>query len=139
MSHYGKHPSLHRDTEPVDTAVWHWFVCNGPHGERFSWHKDAPVSKRDIELLAEFIEVREKAGSGFKNNARLTALEAITHTDPVMVLKAIHVLTVIGTDEDLVRVQKLLAHPDQIVCKHARSALFERGVKQPNKPFEPTR
>ena len=37
MAHYGTHPRLVRDTPPPNDIVWHWFVCNGPHGERFEW------------------------------------------------------------------------------------------------------
>ena len=53
MTWYGKHPSLSLTDDP-DNPVWHWFLCNGPHGERFEWHKSS-VAPRSIDTLREFI------------------------------------------------------------------------------------
>ncbi len=127
MAHYGEHPKLSRSTEPIDTSVWHWFVCNGPHGERFTWQREH--GHRDIDLLVEFIETREAASSGFTEKARAIALESLDNDNPILVLTGIQVLTAIGTDSDMRQVQELLAHQDHRVQSHARSALFERGIK----------
>jgi hypothetical protein len=128
MSGYGKHPRIGRTTEPIDTAVWHWFVCNGPHGERFRWpHEFGRL--RDIELLAEFINEKEDVHVGFIEKARVIAREALDNDDPVLVQTGIQVITVVGTDEDMSLVQKLLKHPNEQVVVNARCALFERGVK----------
>lgn len=127
MSHYGDHPRLSRATEPADTSVWHWFVCKGPHGERFTWHREQ--GRRSIERLSGFIAERESSAPGFTEKARLIALEALGDEDPVLVLTGIQVLAAIGSDEDLAPIQELLAHPDARVQSNARSALFERGIK----------
>ncbi len=129
MSYYGKHPSLKRDTKPVDSNVWHWFVCNGPHGERFSWHKEIAVAPRDIESLREFINERNDADPTFSEKARVVALEALLNSDLILVCTGIQVLAVVGEDRDLERVKELLDSPDDTVAMNARSCLFERGIK----------
>jgi len=128
MAHYGDHPKLSRSTEPVDTAVWHWFICNGPHGEGFNWHREC--GKRDIELLAKFIETRESDSPGFQEKARLISLEALESDNPILVLTGIQVLTVVGNELDMHLLFPLLADADHRVTANARSALFERGIKQ---------
>jgi len=130
MAHYGKHPSLNHTTESVDANVWHWFICNGPHGERFSWHRDSPHPKRNIELLSEFINQREAQHPGFISKAHIIALDALEDENPIIVLTGIQVLTVVGENNDFSKVEKLLSHPDERVVKNARAALFERGFKK---------
>jgi hypothetical protein len=39
MAMYGEHPPLKLAKDPSD-SVWFWFICNGPHGERFSWVRE---------------------------------------------------------------------------------------------------
>src|SRR6201995_4223071 len=85
MSQYGEHPRLTRSTEPIDASVWHWFVCNGPHGASFQWHRDSASHIRDVELLREFILEREASNPGFSEKARLTAEEALDSQDTVLV------------------------------------------------------
>ncbi len=120
---------MRRSTEPIDAGVWHWFICNGPHGERFNWHRDSPHPLRDVEMLAEFIAEKELAQPGFTERAREIALEALANPDPIVVLKGVQVLTVVGTDADLVEAASLFAHPDERVVKHTKAALFERRIK----------
>ena len=129
MSLYGEHPRLRRSTEPIDWAVWHWFVCNGPHGARFEWHRDSASHIRDVELLREFISERESSNPGFSEKARLTAIEALDSEDAILVATGIQVLAVVGTDDDIRLIQKSANHLNEDVKKHARCALYERGVK----------
>lgn len=131
MSRYGEHPRLRRSTEPIDAAVWHWFICNGPHGAEFQWHRDSASHIRDIELLGEFILEHEVSTPGFSEKARLTAIEALDSEDGVLVAKGIQVLTVVGTDDDIRLIQGIARHRNEAVRKHARCALYERGIKLP--------
>ena len=127
MAHYGTHPKLTRSTEPIDTSVWHWFVCNGPHGERFTWHREHGM--RDIDLLAKVIDERETANTGFREKSRLTALESLQGDDPILILTAIQVLTIVGSDEDIRSLKSFLSHADARIPANVRSASFERGIK----------
>lgn len=127
MAHYGDHPRLTRSSEPVDAAVWHWFVCNGPHGEAFTWHREH--GRSGVDLLTKSIHERESAQPGFQERARLTAMEALKAEDAMMVLKGIQVLTVVGSEVDILGLSALMNHPDPRIPASVRSASFERGIK----------
>ena len=129
VTRYGEHPRLKRSTEPIDWTVWHWFVCHGPHGARFQWHRDSASHTRNIDLLREFILEREASAPGFSEKARLTAIEALGSEDAVLVATGIQVLAVVGTDDDMRLIQDAVHHRNKDVRKHARCALYERGVK----------
>jgi len=51
----------------------------------------------------------------------------------VLVLKGIHVLTAVGTIEDMLLIMPLANSENPDVAKHARTALFERGIKNKKK------
>lgn len=129
MAHYGTHPRLSRDTPSPNDAVWHWFVCNGPHGERFEWVDPVLGAGGGLRLLREFISERTSAFPEFEAHARVIAVESLQSEDPVLVLKGIHVLTAVGSDEEMMLVKPLATAENQEVSKHARTALFERGIK----------
>jgi hypothetical protein len=114
---------------PLDTAVWSWFTSKGPHGEHFSWHRDSVHPKRHIEMLRDSMAEYEAAAPGFLAKARLVALAAIKNPHPLTIATGIQVLTVVGTGSDLEIVKRLSRHPDERVATHARTALFERGIK----------
>ena len=128
MAFYGSHPRLRDVPDPTD-PVWQWFVLNGPHGERFSWHREVPKARRDVELLAALIEEREGANPGFAARARSVALEALELSDLILVRTGIQVLAVVGTDEDLEGIKQFVRHPNPAVAIDARCCLFERGIK----------
>ena len=128
MAWYGKHPRLHEADDPAD-PVWRWFILNGPHGERFAWHKESAVVPRDVDLLRLFISERANNDSEFPAKARRVALRALELSNPVLIRTGIQVLTVLGQDDDLTRVQALRQHPDSDVAKDARCCLVERGIK----------
>ncbi len=125
---YGSHPSIRLAVDPSD-PVWHWFLFNGPHGEGFTWHNALPFTPRGIESLAKFIDERTQVDAAFPEKARAVALQALDMEDAVMQRTAIQVLCVVGSEEDMERVQRLLEHPDEDVIKDARTCLFERGFK----------
>jgi hypothetical protein len=129
MAHYGTHPRLTRDRPPPNDAVWHWFVCNGPHGERFEWVDAVLGAGGELRLLRKFISERSSAIPDFEAHARAIAVEALHSEDPVLVLKGIHVLTAVGTDEEMLLVKPLATAENPEISKHARTALFERGIK----------
>jgi hypothetical protein len=128
MTLYGNHPRLHEADDPAD-PVWRWFILNGPHGERFAWHKESPVVPRDLDLLRQFISERTQGDSEFPAKARRVALRALELHDTVLIRTGIQVLTVLGQDDDLTRVRALRQHPDSDVAKDARCCLFERGLR----------
>lgn len=99
MSLYGRHPKLARTTPARDDAVWHWFVCNGPHGETFQWVSPVRGAGGELALLREFIAERAAVLVNFEQNARAIAVESLGSEDSILVLKGIHVLTAIGTGE----------------------------------------
>ena len=127
MARYGKHPRLARDTAAPDDAVWHWFVCNGPHGERFEW------ANGHLGLLRKFIEEHSSACPDFEVHARTIAVDALQSEDSTLVLKGVHVLTAIGSDAEMRLVVPFAQGDSSEVSKHARTALFERGIKTKKK------
>lgn len=127
MAHYGDHPRLTRSSEPIDASVWHWFVCNGPHGDAFTWHREH--GRSGVDLLTRSIYERESTQPGFQERARLTALEALKADDAMLVLKGIQVLAVVGSGADIQDLGTLMNHPDARVPANVRSASFERGIK----------
>ena len=128
MAQYGSHPSRRWIEDPAD-PVWFWFVFNGPHGERFSWHRDT-AGRSDLDVLRAFIEEREAVSPGFNDSARSVALKAIRLPDVVMIRTAIQVLCVVGTDEDLKVVKPLLKHAIDAIKVDAQCCLFERGIRK---------
>jgi hypothetical protein len=75
-------------------------------------------------MLAEFIAEKELAQPGFTERARAIALEALGNPDPIVVLKGVRVLTVVGADADLVEAASCFAHLDERVVKHTKAALY---------------
>ncbi len=130
MAHYGHHPRLTRDTPPPNVAVWHWFVCNGPHGEGFQWVDPILGAGGELRLLRRFILEWAEAIPDFERHARTIAVESLGSDDVALVLKGIHVLTAIGTDEEMLLVKPFSEDLRSVVAKHARTALFERGIKK---------
>ena len=84
-------------------------------------------------MLREFISERSSAIPDFAAHARVIALESLQSDDPMLILKGIHVLAAVGTDEEMVFVKSLVSAKNQDVARHARTALFERGVKNNQK------
>lgn len=129
MSIYGHHPPLKRDSEPIDNAVWHWFICNGPHGENFSWHKEMSFGARDIDVLREFIEEKTNADHNFISKARVVAREALSNDNPIIICTAIQILAIIGDEIDFIKIKTLTDNSDENIAINARCCLFENGIK----------
>ncbi|HEX8235224.1 MAG TPA: hypothetical protein VF600_04655 [Abditibacteriaceae bacterium] len=129
---YGKHPPIRLANDPTD-PVWQWFIYNGPHGEQFTWHSELGFTPRGIEYLAQFIDERTEADAEFPAKARAVALQALDMEDVIMQRTAIQVLCVVGSDEDMKRIQLLLERPHADIVKDARACLFERGFKKRRK------
>jgi len=127
MALYGTHPPLSLAEDPSD-PVWHWFICNGPHGERFMWKKPS-YAESDLYYLKEFIEEREESTDGFYEKARIVALKSLEIDNHIMIRTAIQVLCVVGYDEDLQIVLEFVNYEDELVRKDAKACLFERGIK----------
>jgi hypothetical protein len=130
----GKHPGRIRKNPAHDDAAWYWFVCDGPHGERFQWASH-PVLRPggDLRLLRKSISEIAAARPEFESHARAIAVDSLQSEDIALVLKAIHVLAAIGTDAEMQMVIPLTEATNADVAKHARAALFERGIKVKNK------
>jgi hypothetical protein len=67
---------------------------------------------------------------GFLDSARAVALKAIKLPDAVMIRKAIQVLCVVGTDDDMEIIQSLLKHMAPEIRVDAQCCLFERRVRK---------
>ena len=129
MAYYGNHPSLRRASPPPSDEVWHWFVCNGPHGESFEWTNPVLGPGGDLRLLREFISERSETIPHFEEFAREIAVESLQSDDGSLVLKGIHVLTAIGSDEEMLLLLPFTDDRRTRVATHARTALFERRIK----------
>jgi hypothetical protein len=128
MAMYGEHPPLKLAKDPSD-PVWHWFICNGPHGERFSWAREIAVAPDDLLLLKEFIDEKISFDPEFEAKARTVALQSLDISNVAMVRKAIQVLCIIGTDKDMELIKELVLADDEEIVKDAKCCLFERRIK----------
>lgn len=122
MNRDGEHTPLRQADDPSD-PVWHWLLRNGPHGAEFRWEGGG------LRRLRRFIEDLTDGDPDFPAKARAVALAALSHENPAIVRRAIQVLAVVGSDEDMTGVMTLLDDPDEDVVKDARCCLFERGFK----------
>jgi hypothetical protein len=109
-----------RDADDPADPVWRWFILNGPHGECFSWPKD-------LDRLREFIAEHTDEDSGFPDKARRVAVRALQLNDPVLIRTGLQVLAVVGGNDDVPTILKMLDHGDESVAKDARCCLFEHG------------
>ena len=128
MAMYGEHPPLKLAKDPSD-PVWHWFICHGPHGERFSWTKEIAVAPSDLVLLKKFIDEKISLDLKFASKARTVALQSLDIPNVAMVRKAIQVLCIIGTDEDMELVKEFVFADNNEIVKDAKCCLFERRIK----------
>jgi hypothetical protein len=128
VTNYGPHPPRRLIPEPGD-PVWQWFVFNGPHGQKFEWHRSVPRVPGDLDLLRKFIAERDGQIAGFAERARQVALTALEIEDGVMVRTAIQVLCVVGATSDLDQIVPFLKHRSALVRADAQACLFERGVR----------
>lgn len=118
VSGYGRHPRRRRDPEPEHPEVWLWFVCNGPHGERFDWGSDVPT-------LTRFMGERTEADPEFPAKARRLARECLVDEETELVYTALQVLAVVGQDEDRAAVDALVNDPDPEIAAAATCCRFE--------------
>jgi hypothetical protein len=111
--------------------VWAWLVNNGPHGSSFEWGQtpQTPRELRELDLLRKIVAERAASDPSFPHLARSAALELLTETDVDYVRRAIQVLSVVASTEDVDAVRHLLRHHDAGVRKDACACLFELGVR----------
>ena len=128
MAMYGEHPPLKLAKDPSD-PVWFWFICNGPHGERFSWVREFSHAPGDLSLLKEFIDEKVSFDPEFRNKARTVALLSLDIANVAMVRKAIQVLCIIGNEKDMELIKELVYSDNEEIVKDAKCCLFERKIK----------
>lgn len=87
--------------------VWQWLLLRGPHGRCFGWERKGPGTYRAIEHLREIVVRWAEEEPEFPEKARQVAREAIEHEDSDIVRRGIQVLSVVGSDADLVAVSVL--------------------------------
>ena len=106
-----------------------WFTGNGPHGPHFSWHREIHGYSA-LEHLRSVIAEQTGRNPGFSTAVRDIALQAISLGDTTLMRRAIQVLCVVGTDDDLVSLGQLSQHPNESLRKDLRACLFIRGFKK---------
>jgi len=105
---------------------WEWFVLNGPHGDRFTWAqtKNEPPGYVGVEHLERIVAERHDADPTFRARAREVVRMALASTDIGLLRRAIQVAAVIGSEEELHRIQSLTAHENQTIAADARASGF---------------
>jgi hypothetical protein len=105
---------------------WEWLVLNGPHGDGFTWTqtKNQPPRYVGVEHLEQIVAERHDADPTFRTRAREIVRMALTSTDMDLLRRAIQVAAVIGSEEELHRIQGLAAHENQAVAADARASGF---------------
>jgi len=121
--------SLGRIAREKGDRIWYWLLRNGPHGSGFNWAPQLNGRYDSVEHLKRVIAEWTEQDRLFPVKARLAALEALAYEQPAILRRAIQVLAIVGTDEDLTLVGRLQGHPNEAVANDARSCLFERGIK----------
>jgi hypothetical protein len=127
MVHFGTHPSQELADDPGD-IVWRWFIFNGPHGNSFEWRRNIG-GQSDLEALRKFIEEKSETIPDFKERAKRICRLALKKDDEQYIRKGIHILTILGNDEDMISVQKFVSSPNPKISNDAVCGLFERGIR----------
>ena len=112
----------------ADDPEWIWFLRNGPHGSSFNWGQDLP-GYNALKHLREIVSERNTVDPQFSIKARKIALEALQSEDINLVRRAIQVLCVVGSDDEVRLLHSFTSHADQAVAKDAKSCLYERRVR----------
>jgi hypothetical protein len=100
-----------------DDYVRHWF-------EHHPLGTSIPTA---LALARKWIEETAQARPGFAEQLRAVALEALSNPDPALAHRGLVALSVVGTGEDLARIEPLGAGTDDLAAA-ARYAAFE--IKQ---------
>jgi hypothetical protein len=79
--------------------------------------------------LEEVIDERTQQDPAFPEKARDIALMALDNERTSTVRRGIQVLAVVGREEDLPLVQRLLNHPDKKVAADARCFFVYKGMR----------
>ena len=105
-----------------------WFVNNGPHGPHFTWDRDR-TGHCGIEHLRRVVAEQAEHNPVFGEAVRSVALKALLIGEVNLMRRAIQVLCVVGSDDDIASLRQLAQHPSANLRKDLRACLFERGFK----------
>jgi hypothetical protein len=120
--------SLSRKLEGTPpTEGWYWFMCRGPHGSSFTWGASrlGPPSYVGIEHLRKVIDERTANDSDTPVRLRAIARAATGSSDAEVMRRALQVLAVVGTNEDVPLIEGLAVHSRDVIARDAKAALFE--------------
>lgn len=115
----------HLGGDPTDD-VWTWFLCNGPHGNSFTWSqtRGEPPGYVGVEHLQSIVTERMQVDPTFVTRAKHVAELALSSTDQNFLCRAIQVASVVGSDSELKSLAPFTSHDNSVVVAHARAGVF---------------
>ena len=121
-------------TEPV----WQWLLNNGPHGNDFTWSqtKQEPPGYVGVEHLERIVEEKSINNPTFKVQVTKVINMALKSSNLDILVRAIQIGAVIGTEHELKIISELSAHNNPLVMKNVKACSFylkkrlkEKGIQ----------
>ncbi|MCP3675307.1 MAG: hypothetical protein GY829_12650 [Gammaproteobacteria bacterium] len=105
---------------------WQWLLNNGPHGTSFTWSqtKSEPAGCVGVELLEEFVQEKSENSDSFRKAAEVMITQALESNNTNILIRAIQVGAVIGSEKELKVISTLTKHPEDLVFKNAKASVF---------------
>jgi len=105
---------------------WEWLALKGPHGASFTWAqtKSEPPGYVGVEHLERVVAEKYEADPDFRAKVSNLVSKALASTDIGLLRRAIQVAAVVGTHEELRRIQSLTEHENAAVVADAKAGAF---------------
>ncbi len=105
---------------------WQWVLNNGPHGEYFTWSqtKNEAPGFVGVELLEKFVDERTQNSDSFREDAEIMIAQALQSHDINILIRAIQVGAVVGSEKELDAISSLTKHSESLVFKNAKASVF---------------
>ena len=105
---------------------WQWLLNNGPHGYDFTWSqtKQEPPGYVGIEHLEEIVKEKSENNPAFKGRVAKVINLALKSRNTNILIRAIQVGSVIGTEHELKTISALSTHENPSVINNAKAGSF---------------
>ena len=106
--------------------IWLWLLRNGPHGKDFTWGqtKNEPPGYVGVEHLERIVREKSSIDSSFNSEAKKVMRIALKSNNTNILIRAIQIGAVIGSESDLIIISALTKHQNDVVISNARASVF---------------
>jgi hypothetical protein len=110
----------------ITVQEWQWLINNGPHGNSFTWSqtKGEPPGYVGVEHLERIISEKNANDPDFIYRTRKVVEIALKSSNLNLLLRAIQVGALVGSEKELATITTLIKHNDDLVRKHAKASVF---------------